>query len=181
MGKLTIIAALCAMTLAGLPQAARAQHTVTDQDEKNLEELSRRLIRSKKIMDRFMGDLAGAYSDQGKLLSAYGSDVRVDIIENAKDFVVKADLPGMDKDKMTVTLEQGKILKIAGSREMEVNESGPNVVRHERMEGKFERVIELPAECKPDGIGASYRNGVLEITIPKKEASKPETIKVDIK
>jgi len=177
MRKIAIFTVLCVL-IAGL---ACAQTTVTEQDEKNLEELSKKLVRTKRAMDQFMGELASTYSEQGKLFSSYGADVKVDIVENPKNFVVKADLPGMDKDKMTVTLEKGKILKIAGSREMEKKETGPNVVRQERMEGKFERIIELPAECMSEGISASYKNGVLEITIPKKEETKPEMIKVDIK
>jgi HSP20 family protein len=49
------------------------------------------------------------------------------------------------------------------------------------MEGSFERVIELPAECKSDGITAAYNNGVLEIVVPKKEAVKPETVNVTVR
>jgi HSP20 family protein len=86
----------------------------------------------------------------------------------------------MDKDKITVTLESGKLLKISGSREAMKQEAGPNVVKRERMVGKFERAIELPAECKSDGISASYKNGVLEVRIPKKETAKPEMIKVTV-
>ncbi len=160
--------------------AAFCQTTMTAQDEKKLEEFSKNLVRMKRSMDSFVKELVSAYSDQSTPLSVFGSDVRVDISENTKEFTVKADLPGMDKDKITVTLEGGRTLKISGSRQAIKQETGPNMVRQERMEGKFERVIELPAECKPDGIKASYKNGVLEIIIPKKEEAKPDMIKVDI-
>lgn len=159
---------------------AWGQDTLTDQDEKNLQQFSHRLVRMKRDMDNFMKELASAYSEDAGGFSGFGSDVRVDIVENPKDFVVRADLPGMDKDKITVTLTGNRILKIAGSREMVKEQKGPSMVRQERMRGQFERVIELPADCRSDGIAASYKNGVLEILIPKKEESKPETIKVNV-
>jgi HSP20 family protein len=173
-----ILVAVLAVCVAG---TAMAQSTMTEQDERNLEALSKRLVRMKREMDNFMGELASAYSDKGQGLGTFGSDVRVDVVENKKDFVVKADLPGMDKDRITVTLERGRLLRISGQREAAVEEKGPNVVRHERMEGRFERAIELPAECRSDGVSASYKNGVLEVTIPKKEEAKPEMVKVDVK
>lgn len=155
------------------------QTTISDQDEENLEQLSKRLVRMKRSMDGFMKELVSSYSDQAAF-AGFGSDVRVDIAENPKDFVVRADLPGMDKDKIVVTLENNRILRISGSRQIMKEETGPNMVKQERVEGKFERTIELPALCKNDGIKASYTNGVLEIVIPKKEETKPEMIKVDV-
>lgn len=157
-----------------------AQSNAGDREEKEMAELSSKLVRMKRSVDQFANELASAYSDRKGLFSSFGQDVRVDIADNQNEYTVKADLPGMDKDKITVTLEGGRILKIAGSREAIRQETGPSMVRRERMEGNFERVIELPAECRSDGIRASYKNGVLEIVIPKKETSKPETIKVSI-
>lgn len=175
--KLIALTTLLGIFAAGM---AFSQTTMTAQDEKNLEDLSKKLVRMKRSMDSFVKELASSYSDQSSALSIFGSDVRVDIAENPKEFIVKADLPGMDKDKITVILEGGKTLKISGSREMIKQETGPNMVRRERMEGKFERVIELTSECKSDGIKASYKNGVLEIVIPKKEETKTDMIKVNI-
>ena len=158
-----------------------AQANDRTQEERNLEILSKKLVRMKKEMDKFVKDMSATYQTQvDPAIAAYGSDVKVDMIENDKDFVVTADLPGMDKDKIVVTLDNNKVLKISGSREATKTQAGPNVVKQERMEGKFERVVELPAECKSDGIKASYKNGVLEITIPKKEPAKKETIKVSV-
>ncbi len=157
--------------------------TVDDQtqDEKNLEILSKKLVRMKKDMDKFIKDMSATYQGQeGTFTAPFGSDVKIDIVEKDKDFIVTADLPGMDKDKIDVMLEGGKILKISGTRHMETTQTTPGVVRQERMEGKFERVIELPAECKSEGINASYTNGVLEITIPKMEPAKMAAVKVKV-
>ncbi|MBU0604753.1 MAG: Hsp20/alpha crystallin family protein [Candidatus Omnitrophica bacterium] len=149
-------------------------------DEKNLKILSNRLVSMKKNMDKFVNDMTTVYSGApGTAL--YGSDVKVDIVENDKDFIVTADLPGMDKDKIDILLEGGKVLKISGMRSVEKKEEAPGMVRQERMEGRFERILELPAECKSEGISASYDNGVLEITIPKKESVKKEIVKVKVR
>lgn len=151
------------------------------QEERNLEILSKKLVRMKRDMDKFVKDMSAAYQDQGyPAAGLFGSDVKVDIIENDKGFIVKADLPGMDKDKIDITLENGRMLKIAGARHVDKKETSPGVVKQERMEGRFERVLELPAECRSEGIGASYNNGVLEISIPKKEPKKTETVKVKV-
>lgn len=177
MRRLPIVAVVCFLC-AGI---AFSQQEAMTQEEKNLEILSKKLVRMKREMDKFVKDMSAAYQEEGgSFTSSYGSDVKVDVVDNVKEFIVRADLPGMDKDKIVVTLDNSKILKISGSREAAKAQTGPNVVKQERMEGKFERVIELPAECKSDGIKASYKNGVLEITIPKKEPAKKETIKVSV-
>jgi len=181
MKKITISVIAGAFLFLGISDQSLAQTSMNSQDEKEMSELSAKLVRMKKSVDQFANELASAYSDQRGVLSSFGQDVRVDIAENPEEYIVKADLPGMDKDKITVTLEGGRVLKIAGSREAIKEETGPNMVKRERMEGKFERVIELPAECKSEGISASYKNGVLEVIIPKKESAKPEMIKVNIK
>lgn len=152
------------------------------QEEKNLEILSKKLVRMKKEMDKFVKDMTATYtSTQDPATATFGGDVKVDVAENDNGFTVTADLPGMDKDKIDVTLENARILKISGMRHVEKKETSPTgVIRQERMEGKFERVLELPAECKSDGISASYKNGVLEITIPKKAPISVETVKVKV-
>ena len=175
MKKFVIIISACLV----MASVAYGQSTLTDQDEKNLAELSKKLVRMKRDMDAFMKELSSSYSGQGGG-SSFGSDVKIDIVEKTKEFVVKADLPGMDKDKIVVTLDNNRLLKIAGTRELIKEETTPNMVRQERMEGRFERVIELPKECKSEDIRASYTNGVLEIVIPKKEETKPETVKVNV-
>jgi len=178
MKKIAMLA-VC-VCLFGAPLAV-AQTDITAKEERELEELSKRMIRMKHAVDKFANELVSSFPDQARpAAGVFGGSVRVDIVENEKDFVVTADLPGMDKDKIVVTLEGNRILKISGSREMSKTEAGPSVVKQERMAGSFERVLELPVECKSDGIQASYKNGVLEVIVPKKEPAKPETIKVNV-
>jgi HSP20 family protein len=94
---------------------------------------------------------------------------------------VKADLPGMEKDKINIALESGRVLKISGSREMLKSQNAPGVVRQERFFGSFEKTVELPCEVENFGISATYKDGVLEITIPKKAQAKENKIKISVK
>ena len=152
-----------------------------DNDYKELDQLKTKIRRMKKEVDGFIKELAATYPESGQSpAEGWGQDVKVDVTENEKDVTVRADLPGMDKDKIEVTLEQGKMLKIAGSREIFTNQTTNGVVRQERMQGKFSRTLELPAECRNDGIKASYNSGVLDIVIPKKPKSQDETVKIRV-
>lgn len=173
--KKIIIAILFVVLMAGTGYAVT---TPTDEDYKNMGELRAKLVRMKREMDKFMKEIVATYPDEA--MSGFGEDVKVDITETDKDVLVKADLPGMDKDKIDITLENYKTLKIAGTREMEAKEITPGVVRQERMSGKFERILELPVECMSEGIKATYKAGVLEVVIPKKVKGKPEAVKINV-
>jgi len=167
--------------LAAMAGPIYAETAPTEQDYKNLDELRVKLMRMKKEMDRFMKDIISTYPDQAlNAVDVFGADVKVDIAQTDKDVIVKADLPGMDKDKIEITLLNNKILKIGGTRNVEKKEAAPGMVRQERMSGKFERVLELPVECLNEGIKAAYNNGVLEIDIPKKKPGKEETVKINV-
>lgn len=183
--KRIVTAIMICVLCAGVATAQAYDKTVQDertQEEKNLETLSKKLVQMKREMNKFINDMSATYSDAGtdQMTVAFGGDVKVDVAENDKDFTVAADLPGMDKDKIDITLERGRILRIAGMRHVEKIQSIPGVVRQERLEGKFERVVELPAECKSEGISASYKDGVLKIVIPKKETAIKEAVKVKV-
>lgn len=153
----------------------------TEQDYKNMDELRVKLMRMRREMDKFMKDVVGSYPDQTiGGANIFGQDVKVDIAQTVNDIIVKADLPGMDKDKIDITLESGKVLKLSGSRDAVKKETSPGVIKQERMSGRFERVLELPAECLGEGIKATYKSGVLEIIIPKKKVSKEEMVKISV-
>lgn len=160
---------------------AWAENPPTEQDYQNLDQMRVKLMRMRQEMDKFMKDVVGPYGDIDKSgMGMFGQDVRVDITENDKDVIVKADLPGMHKDKINITLEKNKLLKLSGAREVFTEKTSQGVVRQERMSGRFERVLELPAECESNGIAATYKEGVLEIVLPKKKNVKEDTIKVNV-
>ena len=175
------ILAFILLVLLALQPASFADNGPTDQDYQSLARTRAQLIRMKHEMDMFIKDLAGSYSGQDMAgTGLFGRDVMVDVVENEKDVIVKADLPRMNKDKIDIILEKSRVLKISGSREIESKVTSPGVIRQERTSGHFERVLELPTDCDGSGIKAKYNEGVLEVTLPKKRAAKEDIVKVNI-
>jgi len=101
----------------------------------------------------------------------------VDIKENPEQFILFADLPGVDKDKLEIAMENN-ILTIRGERMEETKQVGENFSRIERIKGNFYRRFTLPDTADSERIQAKTKNGVLEIIIPKKEKAQPRRITV---
>ncbi|MBW3551329.1 MAG: Hsp20/alpha crystallin family protein [Proteobacteria bacterium] len=102
---------------------------------------------------------------------------RVDVKEEGERFVLYADLPGIDPDQIELSMDKG-ILTIKGERSSETSSETDRFSRIERRYGSFHRRFALPDSADPDGIQAHGRNGVLEITIPKRPESAPRRIQV---
>jgi HSP20 family protein len=102
---------------------------------------------------------------------------RVDIREEDNRFVIFADLPGVDPKDIEVHMDKG-ILSIRGERSIEQKTEDERFSRIERAHGVFHRRFALPESADPDGISASGRHGVLEITIPKRPETTPRRIQV---
>ena len=104
----------------------------------------------------------------------------VDIYETENELVLKADLPDVDQNAIDVRVEN-QTLTIAGERKFQQPESGKGYHRIERSYGSFVRSFAVPNSFDTEKIGAGFRNGVLTVTLPKKEAAKPRQIKVEVK
>jgi HSP20 family protein len=103
----------------------------------------------------------------------------VDIFETEHELVVKADLPDVDPQDLDIHVENN-ILTIRGEREFEKNVKDENYLRIERAYGSFTRSFSLASTVNPEAIKADYRNGVLTLSIPKREEAKPKQIKVNV-
>ncbi len=103
----------------------------------------------------------------------------VDIHETEDSFVVKADLPGVNKDDIQIDLKDNTIT-LKGERKFENKVSKDNYIRVERSYGTFVRSFTLPQNVDAEKIKAAYKDGVLELTLPKKEEAKPKQIKVEV-
>ena len=103
----------------------------------------------------------------------------VDIFETENELVLKADLPDVDQDKIDVRVEN-QTLTIAGERKFEKQDNVKGFHRIERSYGSFVRSFAVPNTFDTDHINASFKNGVLSVTLPKKEAAKPRQIKVQV-
>ncbi len=103
----------------------------------------------------------------------------VDIYETENELVFKADLPDVDQKDIDVRVEN-QTLTIAGQRKFEKEESKKGFHRIERSYGNFVRNFAVPNSFNTESISAQYKNGVLTVTLPKKEAAKPRQIKVEV-
>ncbi len=103
----------------------------------------------------------------------------VDIYETANELVVKADLPDVNEKDIDVRVENN-LLTIRGERKFEKSVSEENYLRVERTYGAFSRSFSLPNTVNAETIGAEYKSGVLTVTLPKREESKPRQVKVTV-
>ena len=125
-----------------------------------------------RLFDNFLGRPAPAGAPAGRTwLPA------VDMHETKDDLVLKVELPGVREKDVTVSIT-GDLLTIRGERRW--SEEDHKLLHVERAYGQFERLIQLPLEVQAEKVKATYRDGVLEITLPKAEELKPREIKIDI-
>jgi HSP20 family protein len=126
-----------------------------------------------QVFERFFGD---AETDSSSVVTSQWVP-RVDIKEEAGRFVIFADLPGVDPAGIEVNMDKG-VLSIKGERKTEAQAEGERWSRNERAHGVFFRRFALPDSANPDGIEATGRNGVLQISIPKRPEASPRRINV---
>ena len=126
----------------------------------------------KQVFDRFFGENDG---DSNVVTSQWAP--RVDIKEEADRFVIFADIPGVEPKDIDIQMDKG-MLTIKGERKAENNGETDRYSRVERMHGTFHRRFALPDSANAEGIAASGKNGVLEISIPKKPETTPRRIQV---
>ncbi len=104
----------------------------------------------------------------------------IDIEENNGNLMVRAEIPGMSKEDIKVAVKDN-MLTISGERKRENESKDKTYYRVERCYGQFQRMIRLPAEVDADKVKATYKDGVLHVTLPKPESMKPKQIDVEIK
>jgi HSP20 family protein len=104
---------------------------------------------------------------------------RIDITENNDSFSVYAELPGIDKQNVSISVNEDRVLNIKGSKSNDLPE-GRSVLRSERKFGEFSRSLQLPEEADIEKINATFNNGVLELSISKKEPEQPKVIEVKL-
>jgi len=103
----------------------------------------------------------------------------VDIYETVESIVLEAELPGITKEDIVVEVKDGT-LTLKGDRKFEKEVKEENYHRVERSYGAFQRAFTLPGTVQHDKVKAKFKDGILEITLPKVEQAKPKQIKVDV-
>ncbi len=121
------------------------------------------------LFDRFVEKPIGLIT--GQVIPA------IDIAETDSEIIVKAELPGIDLEDIDVSIS-GDTLVIKGEKKKETEQAGRTFHIIERAYGKFTRSVRLPTDIDADNVKASYKNGVLEIVLPKKEPAKTKRIEI---
>jgi len=103
----------------------------------------------------------------------------IDVVVGKDNVIVRADLPGLSKDDVSVSLQEN-YLTIKGEKKHEFEQKEANYFVSERAYGSFTRTIELPAAVDAKKIEARFKDGVLEVTLPKTEEAKPKQIEVKV-
>jgi HSP20 family protein len=107
----------------------------------------------------------------------FGWAPAVDLFEGKDHFEVRAELPGMNKDQIDISLHEGSLI-ISGERKLESEDEEAEASRSERFFGRFQRALELPKPVDAGKVTATYKDGILTVTLPKTEESKPKQITV---
>ena len=106
-------------------------------------------------------------------------ELRVDVAEQEHEVIVVADLPGVEKENVEISLVNPRTLEIRCERKQEKEEKEEGYYLRERRSGVISRVIPLPVEVTDDGAAATFRNGVLEVHFKKKKIERGAKIKID--
>jgi HSP20 family protein len=123
----------------------------------------------------FSTNLTRAFGDEGIARGAWNPSV--DIYENKDQIVLEAELPGMNREDFDLTVENN-VITLRGERRFEKKDDGDNYHRVERSYGSFTRSFTLPQTVSAEGAQAEYRNGVLRVTLPKREEVKARRIEI---
>ncbi|MEJ2366956.1 MAG: Hsp20/alpha crystallin family protein [Acidobacteriota bacterium] len=134
----------------------------------------REIVGMQDQMNRLMRDFFG----QGAEEMEYGNWIpAADLKEEENQFTVSLEVPGMKKEDIEINMENN-VLTVRGERKFQSESQKENYHRIERAYGKFSRSFSMPTHVNSDAIAASYKDGMLEIVIPKAEESKPKRIAI---
>ena len=130
---------------------------------------------TQREFDQMLGRFFGSQQDaSGQRLAPYGVDIR----EDADHFYVEAELPGFKKDEIDITLENQTLTIAAQRGEENRRESKGELLLHERRYSRFQRSFTLPPTVNEGSVNARLADGILTITLNKREESKPRRIQV---
>jgi HSP20 family protein len=134
------------------------------------------LFTLRQELNRFMENPLAELSGQAEFFNDWAP--ALDVLEDSNNLFVVAELPGMRKEDIDISLQEG-VLSITGERQAE-DRNEEETYRSERCFGRFHRSVTLPKPVSVDKIKASYKDGVLTVTLPKPEETKPRQIQVAV-
>lgn len=140
---------------------------------KELEEMEKRLST---LFGRAPASTAG---DKKEAIAVAEWSPLVDITEDEKEYLVKAELPEMKKEEIKINVHDD-VLSISGERKYEKEEKGKKYHRVERAYGSFMRSFTLPEDADGSKVSAEYKDGVLRVHLPKSEKAKPKAVEIKV-
>jgi HSP20 family protein len=137
---------------------------------RELEEMQDRVLRALRL---------GQSGDAQQSLVVADWSPSVDISEDDKEYLIKADLPEVKKEDVKVTVENG-VVSIRGERKFEKEEKNKKFHRVERSYGSFQRSFSLPEDADPAKVSAEYKDGLLQVRLGKSKAKQPKQVEVKV-
>lgn len=141
--------------------------------------------RFEEMMNRMYEDLWGRPSrrlltsgERENILPAQARQPFIDIIEGDKEILATAEIPGLEKEDISINLTADR-LEISGETKKEEEKEEEGYIYRERYSGRYYRAVSLPSTVDPDNAKASYKNGVLEIKMPKSEVKKKKMLQIE--
>jgi HSP20 family protein len=133
------------------------------------------MFPTRDIFNRFFSDgtVSSLLTEGGNWIPAF------DISESETEYLVSAELPGIDAKDLEVTLNEG-VLNIKGEKRQESEKKEDNYIRVERSFGSFDRSFRIPEGVQVNKIDATYKDGILKLTIPKSKEMKAKKIKISV-
>jgi HSP20 family protein len=116
---------------------------------------------------------------RGRFAAVMRGEFKVDVREKDDEIIVEADLPGVEKEDVTIRLCNPRTLEISSERKGEKEEKREGFYMRERAYGMLRRIVGLPADATEDGATASFKNGVLEVHLKKAEGERSKRIPID--
>ena len=132
-----------------------------------------------QVFDQMMTNQFPTFFEEAGIDFAKGSYPKCNIIDDVNEVIIVAEIPGLSKDDVSIKVEDG-VLTISGTRTASTNGTA-KYIRRELKHSSFKRSFTLSDTLDATEINASFENGILNVTIPKKEEAKPQTIDIEIK
>ena len=144
--------------------------------------------RFRREMDRLFDDFTSGFwrgslfnmAPSRRAEAAFRTMPAVDVAETDKAYEITAELPGLDEKNIEVKLANG-VLSIKGEKQEDKEEKEKDYYRRERSFGSFERSLQVPDDVEEDKIAASFKNGVLSVTLPKSAEAQKQAKKIEVK